>query len=210
MLEIATLLFGILLAQISPGPNLVAVAGAALGSGRTVGIATALGVAFGVLFWAAGFALGVGAIIAAYPETLTAMRLVGGGYLLYLGIRGVAGALRGGGGGSMSASQAMGSREGFRRGLLVNSTNPKTAIMWVAIAMVLAGIGSSPLQMFLLGIVVSLSAAMVYSTYAVLFSTGLAHRGYQRFYRWVDGAFGLVFGSVGGKMIWDGLKEVRL
>ena len=64
---------------------------------------TAVGIAFGVLVWATLFAFGIGAVLQAYPETLTAMRLIGGGYLLYLGIRSLRAAMRTGGSNGVSA-----------------------------------------------------------------------------------------------------------
>jgi len=62
-LDVATVFLGIILAQLSPGPNLRAVASAALGSGWTSGVATAAGVATGVFVWAVLFSFGIGAVL---------------------------------------------------------------------------------------------------------------------------------------------------
>ncbi len=87
MIELLPLILGIFLAQASPGPNMMAVSSIALGSGRKAGILTATGVATGVFVWAVLFAFGIGAFLNAFPETLTAMKLLGGSYLLYLGLK---------------------------------------------------------------------------------------------------------------------------
>ncbi|MBB4018401.1 threonine/homoserine/homoserine lactone efflux protein [Chelatococcus caeni] len=50
---------------------------------------------------------------------------------------------------------------------------------------------------------------LVYGTYAVLFSTGVAVRAYQRFFRAIEGAFGAVFGAVGAHLLADGVRELR-
>ena len=89
MLEIIPVLIAIILAQISPGPNMMAVASVALGSGRNAGIATAAGVAFGVLIWALLFTFGIAAIFALYASTIVAIKLTGGCYLLYLSYKSV-------------------------------------------------------------------------------------------------------------------------
>ena len=49
----------------------------------------------------------------------------------------------------------------------------------------------------------------VYGTYAVLFSTGLAMRAYRRTARYVEGAFGAIFGALGVKLVVDGIRELR-
>ena len=55
----------------------------------------------------------------------------------------------------------------------------------------------------------AMSAMMIYGTYAVLFSTGVAVRAYQRFFRTIDGLFGAVFGVIGGRLLIDGLRDLR-
>ena len=50
---------------------------------------------------------------------------------------------------------------------------------------------------------------LVYGSYALLFSTGLAARTYGRFQRWIEGLFGAVFGALGGKLVADGIAELR-
>ncbi|WP_268995454.1 LysE family translocator [Microvirga roseola] len=110
MIEIAATFIGVLLAQISPGPNLMAVSSAALGSGRGAGIATAAGVATGVVIWAILFAFGVGALLQAFPQTLTAMRFLGGGYLIYLSLKALRTAFHGSGGGPRLSKPKSGCR----------------------------------------------------------------------------------------------------
>ena len=81
MFEVAGVFAGIVLAQISPGPNLMAVSSIALGGGRMPGAIAAVGVATGVFIWSILFAFGIGALLKAFPQAITAMRLLGGGYL---------------------------------------------------------------------------------------------------------------------------------
>jgi threonine/homoserine/homoserine lactone efflux protein len=48
MIEFLPLVLGVVLAQVSPGPNMMAVSSIALGAGRRAGLLTAAGVASGV------------------------------------------------------------------------------------------------------------------------------------------------------------------
>ncbi|MCB5176586.1 LysE family translocator [Microvirga lenta] len=209
MLDIAPVFLGIFLAQVSPGPNMMAVSSASLGSGRAPGIATAAGIATGVFLWATLFASGVGALLDAFPQAITAMRFIGGGYLIYLGLKAVRAALTRSPGGRVAASVRTGGRAAYLRGLLVVLTNPKAALMWVAISMYLASSGLSVLGFLAIGLGASASAMVIYGTYALLFSTGIVMRAYARFFRAIEGSFGLVFGAIGAKLVVDGVKELR-
>ncbi|MEM8579539.1 MAG: LysE family translocator [Pseudomonadota bacterium] len=207
MIEVLTVFAGVFLAQVSPGPNMVAVASAAFGGGRGAALWTAAGIATGVFVWALLFLFGIGAVLAAYPVLLTAMKLIGGGYLMWLGVKAGLSALRPRTSGSAVAPDAKTGRRAYLRGLAVVLTNPKAAMMWVAVSMFVAASGFGALQFLGLGVMVAASAWAVYGTYALLFSTGVAVRGYARAYRVVDGGFALVFGGLGLRLAWDGARE---
>ncbi|WP_026381226.1 LysE family translocator [Afifella pfennigii] len=202
-------LAGVILAQAAPGPNMLAVAGVALGQGRRSALMTVLGVACGVLVWSSAVAFGLAAVLALYPSFMTAMKLIGGAYLLYLGVKAVKAALTGKMGAIRVSQAPMAPAAALRRGLLVVLTNPKAALMWTAVGTFLFGAGLSALEVFAFGPLAFLTAALIYGAYAFLFSTGLAMRAYGRFARLVEGLFGLVFGALGGKLVLDGIREMR-
>ena len=89
---------------------------------------------------------------------------------------------------------------------LVVLTNPKAALMWVAVSMFLATTHGAHAALVLIGGMAAISAMVIYGTYAVLFSTGVAVRAYQRFFRTINGLFGAVFGVIGGRLLIDGLR----
>jgi threonine/homoserine/homoserine lactone efflux protein len=145
-----------------------------------------------------------------FPQMLLAMRFVGGGYLLFLAFRALRTAFspaRPAGPPDAAASSV--SEGAYGRGFLVVMTNPKAALMWVAVSMFLASSGMTSWQFLAIGLGASATAMIIYGTYAVLFSTGVAVRAYTRFFRWIEGAFGAVFGLVGGRLLLDGLRELR-
>ena len=55
-----------------------------MGVGRSSGLALAMGVATGSMIWATLTALGLTAVIASYAAPLTAIKIVGGLFLLWL------------------------------------------------------------------------------------------------------------------------------
>ena len=208
MLDLLPLFLGIVLAQVAPGPNFVAVSASALGISRRAGLTTAVGVASGVFIWAILFTFGMGALVVAFPQLITLMKLLGGGYLFYIGVRSIIGALRPGATQSLDA-QNVTRLNAYTRGILVVLTNPKAILMWVAVSAYLTSLGYGFGVSFLIGVGVSLSALVIYACYAWLFSTGIAIRTYRRFFRVVEGLIGAVFGTLGGALLLNGLREIR-
>jgi threonine/homoserine/homoserine lactone efflux protein len=209
MFEVGSVLVGIFLAQASPGPNMMAVSSVSLGSGRRLGIITAAGVATGVFLWALLATLGIGALLKAFPQTITAMRLIGGGYLLYLGLKALRAAFVSSGQGTAAGHVEAGAAAAYRRGFFVAITNPKAALVWAAISMYLATSGLSSLHFLFIDVGASLSALLIYGAYALIFSTGLVMRVYARFFRVIEGGFGAIFGAIGAKLFIDGMRELK-
>lgn len=202
-------LSGIALAQAAPGPNMIAVASAALGQGRRAAVFTVIGVASGMLVWASAVAFGLSAVLAIYPSLLSLLKMLGGGYLLLLAFRAIRAALAGGQQTVQPQMERTGPFAAWRRGLLVVLTNPKAALMWTAVATFLFGAGLTSQQVVGFGPVAFVSASVIYGAYGLLFSTGLAMRGYARFARSIEVVFGAAFGMLGIRLIHDGLRELR-
>lgn len=202
-------LLGVAAAQASPGPNMFAVIETALGSGRRASLLVVAGIASGTLVWAALVSLGLGAVLAAVPALLTTLKFIGGAYLCYMGYRGLRAVLRGTEAALRAETRAVSDVAAWRRGLFVVMTNPKALLMWMAIATFLFGSGLSAVQVLAIGPLVAASAMLIYGFYAVMFSTGLATRGYARFWRWIETAFGLAFGALGATLIISGIRDIR-
>ena len=201
-------LAAIALGQMLPGPNLVAVAGAALGQGRRLALFLTLGVATASFVWVTLAALGLGALLAVFPSFLTAMKLIGGGYLCFLAMKAARGAMTGAGATFRASSGEWTVAQAWRRGVLVNLTNPKSALLWGAIATFLYGSGLSSLQVAAFAPLSFSSAMLIYGTYSLLFSSGIAKRVYGRFSSWIEALFGLAFGAFGAKLVVDGCREI--
>lgn len=199
---------GVVLGQLAPGPNLLAVAGAALGDGRRAGLFVALGVACGVFVWVAFVVFALAGLLSVFPAALSAMKLAGGAYLAFVAAKSLHTAFRGVEQAPTPASgRAASPARAFLRGLAVNLSNPKSALMWSAVATFLHGAGLGAPDVLSLAPAGALSAAVIYGAYALLLSTGAARRGYARFARLAQGLFGLAFGVIGGRLIFEGARE---
>lgn len=201
---------GVLAAQISPGPNLAAVASVGLAQGRRPALFVVLGISSGMLVWSLVTALGLGALIDAFPMSLLLLKLLGGGYLLFLAIKAARATLQGGGTSTFAGHRdPLTDAQAWRRGVLVLLTNPKAALMWAAVASFLFGQGLGAWYVLAFGPMGALSGLVIYGTYAWLFSTGAAMRGYARFSRWFEGLFAAAFGAMGVSLLWSGLRDAR-
>ena len=127
-----TLFFGAALVLAAmPGPGLFYIAGRTLASGRADGLASCSGSALGGCVHVVAGALGVSALVMASAAAFTALKLVGGLYLIYLGVQtwrsAAAPAVTPDGSGSPDAWRAL------RQGVVVEATNPKTAAFFLAL-----------------------------------------------------------------------------
>ncbi|WP_299775921.1 LysE family translocator [uncultured Tateyamaria sp.] len=201
---------GVLATQISPGPNLAAVASVGLAQGRRPALFVVTGISSGMLVWSMATALGLGALIEIFPLSLLALKLLGGAYLLYLGLRAARATLRGGATPTFTHdTRPLNDGQAWRRGILVLLTNPKAALMWAAVASFLFGQGMSAWHVLAFGPMGALSGLVIYGIYAWLFSTSLAMHGYTRFARWFEGVFAGAFGLMGASLLWAGMREAR-
>jgi threonine efflux protein len=128
---LGTVLLAYLPAAVSPGPNFVLIAHTAAAGTRRAAVAVALGVVAAGGLLAAVAVFGLGTVLARTPWLATALRVLCGGYLAWLGLRlwqrarapetTPEPANRGEG------APDLGTPAHFRRGVLSNLTNPKAA-----------------------------------------------------------------------------------
>jgi threonine/homoserine/homoserine lactone efflux protein len=115
-----------------PGPSLLFALGRALSAGRREAAFSVVGNALGLLAQVAAVAVGLGAVVAASATAFTVLKLVGGAYVVYLGIQ----AIRHRGDARIALDTAAAlpipTWRALRTGLMVGLTNPKTVVFFVA------------------------------------------------------------------------------
>ena len=204
--QLLPFLFTAVLLTATPGPDNLMVLGVGASRGRRLGMAFGLGCATGCLSHTVLAALGVSAVLAASPVAFTALRVIGGAYLVWLGI----GALRSRGGVGVPA-RATGdapdltdtAARQFFKGMLANAINPKVVLFFLSFLpqFVVPAQGHVPLQMAVLGVVFSLQAAVLFG--ALGWFAGGIGQWLQRRPRaglWLDRVSGVVFVGLGLRM----------
>jgi RhtB (resistance to homoserine/threonine) family protein len=120
---------GILL-NLTPGPDTAYILGRSIAQGRAAGVASAFGIAAGSIFHTCAAALGLSAVLATAAWAFAAIKLLGGAYLIFLGIRMFF--QRQQGLNLPSSFRRSTTRAAFRQGVLTNVLNPKVALFFLA------------------------------------------------------------------------------
>jgi threonine/homoserine/homoserine lactone efflux protein len=77
----------VLLLNATPGPDTAFIVGRSVAQGRAAGLVSALGISVGCLIHSVASAFGLTAILAASASAFMLVKLAGGAYLIYLGLR---------------------------------------------------------------------------------------------------------------------------
>lgn len=137
----------------SPGPSVLFTISRAIVGGRRYGLLTVLGNAAGLFGQVIIVSVGVGIIVTRSPELITFLRLLGAGYLIWLGS--VAIRQRDAAAQALAGPAAGNSTAPLREGFLVGLSNPKSMVFLAVLLpqYVEPGAGGAGLQMALLGAV---------------------------------------------------------
>lgn len=186
-----------LAAVVSPGPNFLVVAQTSVGASRYSGLAAALGVALAAPLWAAAALFGVSVLFEAAPWFYGLLKLLGGAYLVYLGVGSWRRAREPLVAGGDATGRAPSGWRAFRLGFLTNLTNPKSAVFFGSIFSVLLP-PELPLGVRVAAVgVVFANASCWYLVVATLFSAGRVQRLYVGAKRHIDRAVGGFFALLG-------------
>lgn len=206
LLGIATALT---IGAISPGPSFVVVARTAVSAGRAQGVATAFGIAVAGAILATIALMGLHSVLLAVPKLFMVLKVLGGGYLVYLGLRIIFAAKH------ALVMEAMTTdaehspsgrskgilRRYFRNGFTTQIINPKTAIVFASVfTAFLPAHTSWAFNLATVCIVFSIEL-LWYSIVSLLLSTSAPRAVYLRHKKWLDRAAGSVMGALGVKLL---------
>ena len=189
-----------ILITLAPGPDILMVLGLGMARGRHAGMAFGLGCASGCLSHTVLAAVGISAVIAASPWAFLALKLTGGAYLAWLGVR----MLRRPDLATTSLADSGGDAWTlFRRGLLANAVNPKVILFFLAFLpqFVAADRGGAALQTLTLGGLFAVQAAVLFGTLGA--AAGHLGRLLSRrpaVSRWLNRLAGLTFLGLGARL----------
>ena len=122
-----------LLLNITPGPDTAYIVGRSVQMGWRGGAAAALGISAGCLVHVFAAAIGLSALLAASSVAFTAIKLLGAGYLLYIGVRMLlAHPTANDNAPTTGTADQLSLPQVFWQGALTNVLNPKVALFFLA------------------------------------------------------------------------------
>jgi RhtB (resistance to homoserine/threonine) family protein len=160
-----------LLSAASPGPDFVLVSQQTLSNGKKAGLLCSIGIALGLSIHILYSIFGLAVIIANSTSALWVIKLLGGSYLIYLGIKG----LRSRGNSHLATPQQSiaphSSLKTIGLGFLCNALNPKTSIYFVSLFTIVISADTSAIHLAIYGIWMMVIQLGWFSFLAVLLSS---------------------------------------
>jgi threonine/homoserine/homoserine lactone efflux protein len=198
------ILGAIVLGAMSPGPSLVYVSRIAMARSRRHAVAAAFGMGIGGVIFAIAAIAGLGAVLHYAEWAYLGLKIVGGAYLLFLGIRMWLHAGQAAAAPEVVTSGSYGRTIGAAT--LAQLSNPKAVVVYGSVFAALLP-ASPPLWMFLAippGVFLIETGWYLFVAWA--FSTGRPRAVYARYSAWIDRIAGTVLGGLGAYFAVDGIR----
>ena len=207
-----------LLAAASPGPDFVLVSQQTLAKGRRTGLICSLGITLGLAVHIIYSVLGLATVIAHSQPLLTAIKWLGGSYLIYLGWQGIQAKAKKPADLTVAINSDVidsdtdisikkasidtsSTASILRRGFFCNVFNPKAPVYFVAIFTLVLSPDIPLWQLAIYGVWMMVLQMAWFSTVVMLLSIPAIHRRFQRFEHWIDRVLGTAMIILGLNLI---------
>lgn len=152
IINLESFIIASILLNLTPGVDTIYILTKSASGGKKQGIASALGISSGILVHTVLVSLGLSAILATSAIAFTALKVVGAGYLVFMGIRSIMKKE------SIFEAKSSGSDnilKNYLQGVLTNVLNPKVALFFLALLPIYVDSSNSfgPLPFMILGLV---------------------------------------------------------
>lgn len=197
-MTIATFLafnLALLVAILSPGPALLVTLQTALSSGRSAGVTATVGLGLVAGLWTLAALLGLDAIFAAFPAAYGIVKTIGATYLLWIAWKTWRAARTPIGIGTATRGSA------FRRGVMVNLTNPKSVLFSGAVLVVIFPAGLTVPEIALIVLNHWAMCVAVYGAVVLIVTTAPARRRYLSLKPAFDRLAAAILGALGLRLL---------
>ena len=191
-----------LLAAASPGPDFALVSRQALLQGRRAGLWVSLGIALGLGIHIAYSAAGLATLIAHSTVWMSAIKLIGGSYLLYLGYQGIrAKAQSGVITNEPAVIMDVAAHRLVGKGFLCNALNPKAPIYFLSLFTIVLSPNLPASTLVVYGVWIMLLQLFWFSLITLFFSQPTIRRRFLAISHWIDRVFGVAMVGLGLKVL---------
>ena len=193
-----------LLSAASPGPDFVLVSQQTLTNGKKAGLMCSIGIALGLSIHIIYSIFGLATIVANSTTTLWAIKLLGGSYLIFLGIKGLRARTKPKlttGEQQKAVAPQHSPIKMIGLGFLCNALNPKTAVYFVSLFTVVISTDTSATHLAIYGIWMMAIQLAWFSLVTVMLST-------EKVAGKLQSAGHIIDRIAGGAMLLLGLKVI--
>ena len=203
VVTLAGIALALLFVAMSPGPAFIVVSQQAVARSRDAGVITALGVSVGSVVWVMLVIFGIAFVLEQAAWLYVVLRLIGGAYLVYLGVQLWRGARK-----PMTeepCDEGMGHTlwRPFWRAILIQLLNPKAAVFFGSVFLTML---SPDAPAWVQGVALGMVFVIEFGWYLVVattLSSKPARRVYARAKIWIERVAGAWLALFGLKLAWS-------
>ena len=188
-----------MLAAASPGPDFILVTQQTLTKGKKAGIYCSAGVALGQGIHILYSIFGLAVMIANSASALTAVKISGGLYLIYLGYKGLNSTP--GDSDETGNTEIQDSLSTVRAGFICNVFNPKAPVYFVSLFTLILSPDMPILHLIIFGLWIIALQFIWFASLSILLSAGKIQSFFKRFKHRIDRTFGALMIILGIKVI---------
>lgn len=195
----------------SPGPATLAIGAISASSGRKYGMIFGAGLSTGLAFWGLVAATGFGAILQTSAFMIAILKIIGGIYLLWLAYGSAHSAMR------LTAEKPDSSNRDWKKessiyfkGLLLNLSNPKAVLAWMAALSVGLGADDTASSVIIATLGCVFIGFIVYAVYASAFSLSFVMSVYAKLRRRVDITSSALFAIAGFSLLRSAIAHLKI
>ena len=189
----------VLVAVISPGPDLLITLRNALGAGRRSGLFTALGIALGIYIHVAYSIAGIALIISQSILLFNIVKYAGAAYLLWLGYKALKSK-----GWDIDAQECQTSDKtafkSFTQGFVTNALNPKATLFFLALFTQVVAPETPVLVHLWYGTICAITAGLWFSLVSFCLTYQSVRRKLASVSVWIDRLTGLAFVALAARL----------
>jgi len=196
---ISTVAFLNLLAVISPGPDFAMTVRNSLCYSRRSGIFTSLGISLGLGVHLTYCAAGIGYLISSSIVLFSIIKLLGGGYLIYMGIASMLAKDSRLELNEASAGPDLTRFQAFKMGFLTNVLNPKVTLFFLSLFTLVISNSTPKIIILTISLIMIITALIWFIIVSIFFTHPKIQKGFLKYEKVINR-------TLGGFLIFLGIK----
>ncbi len=191
------------IAVITPGPNFFITVQTTVVRSRLAGIFVVLGTCTGTIIWSVAGYFGITYLFIIAPWIFATLKVAGGSYLIYLGIKLMISSYRHGAKPDKAQENSQSLLLSWRNGLMTNLSNPKTAMFITSLFATALPKEPTIFIGMLIGTLMVVISLIWYLFVVFIFSSKKFSDYYKRMQKWMEGFAGIIFVTFGTKLVFE-------